>query len=113
MPSRKSEVGSRKSRIHEGDKVVVIAGKDRGKESRVSRVFPRDRKLIVEGVNTAKRHEKARGQTMQGGIIDRDMPIDRSNVMILCDDCGPTRIGVRVDDKGKKHRVCIKCGGDL
>jgi len=113
MPSRKSLVGSRKSRIHEGDKVVVIAGKDKGKESRVSRVFPRKGTVIVEGVNTAKRHEKARGQTMQGGIIDRDMPIDVSNVMVVCDDCGPTRIGVRVDDKGVKHRVCKKCGGDL
>ncbi|HLT95722.1 MAG TPA: 50S ribosomal protein L24 [Acidimicrobiia bacterium] len=111
--SRKSQVMNRKSRIREGDKVVVIAGKDKGKESRVARVFPRQRKLIVEGVNTAKRHEKARGQTMQGGIIDRDMPIDISNVMIVCDDCGPTRIGMRIDDDGKKHRVCKKCGGDL
>lgn len=113
MPSRKSQVKNRKSRIHEGDKVVVITGKDSGKESRVSRVFPRKGTLIVEGVNTAKRHEKARGQTMQGGIIDRDMPIDISNVMIVCDDCGPTRIGVRIDDQGRKHRVCKKCGEDL
>lgn len=111
--SRKTEAGSRKSRIHEGDRVVVITGKDKGKESRVSRVFPRKGTLIVEGVNTAKRHEKARGQTMQGGIIDRDMPIDVSNVMVVCDDCGPTRIGMRVDDEGMKHRVCKKCGGDL
>jgi large subunit ribosomal protein L24 len=49
---------------------------------------------------------------MQGGIIDRDMPIDASNVMIVCEDCGPTRIGIRVDDRGK-HRICRKCGGDL
>lgn len=102
-----------RTRIREGDDVVVITGKDRGKESRVSRVLPREGKLIVEGVNTAKRHERARGQTMQGGIIDRDMPIDVSNVMILCDDCGPTRIGMRIDEDGVKHRVCRKCGGDL
>jgi large subunit ribosomal protein L24 len=50
---------------------------------------------------------------MQGGIIDKDMPIDVSNVMIVCDKCGPTRIGARFDDKGKKHRTCVKCGGDL
>lgn len=110
--SKKSKTAS-KTKIREGDKVVVIAGKDRGKESRVSRVFPRKASLIVEGVNTAKRHEKARGQTMQGGIIDRDMPIHVSNVMIVCDDCGPTRIGARIDEDGKKHRVCRKCGGDL
>jgi len=50
---------------------------------------------------------------MQGGIIDRDMPIHVSNVMIVCDDCGATRIGIRIDDEGRKHRVCRKCGGDL
>jgi large subunit ribosomal protein L24 len=102
-----------RTRIREGDTVMVISGKDRGKESRVSRVLPRKDKLIVEGVNTVKRHEKARGQTMQGGIIDRDMPIHASNVMVVCDDCGPTRIGMRIDDDGVKHRVCRKCGGDL
>jgi large subunit ribosomal protein L24 len=50
---------------------------------------------------------------MQGGIIDKDMPIDASNVMIVCEKCGPTRIGHRIDDGGKKHRTCVKCGGDL
>jgi large subunit ribosomal protein L24 len=50
---------------------------------------------------------------MQGGIIDKDMPIDASNVMIVCEKCGPTRIGHRINDKGKKVRVCAKCGGDL
>ncbi len=100
-------------RLREGDKVMVIAGKDAGKESRISRVFPRRNKVIVEGANTARKHQKARGQTMQGGIIDRDMPIDASNVMIICEDCGkPTRIGYRLDDEGKQ-RVCKRCGGDL
>lgn len=109
----KTQVGNRRTRLREGDKVVVISGKDRGRESRVSRVFPRKGTVIVEGVNTAKRHEKPRGQTMQGGIIDRDMPIHVSNVMVLCDDCGATRIGIRFDDEGRKHRICRKCGGDL
>jgi large subunit ribosomal protein L24 len=96
-----------------GDKVMVIAGKDAGKESRISRVFPKDDKILVEGVNTAKRHRRPTGQTMQGGIIDKDMPIDASNVMIVCEKDGPTRIGQRIDDKGVKHRVCVKCGSDL
>jgi large subunit ribosomal protein L24 len=100
-------------KLKTGDKVVVIAGKDLGKESRVARVFPRRGKVLVEGVNTAKRHTKPTGATMQGGIIDKDMPIDVSNVMIVCEKCGPTRIGQRIDDKGRKHRVCVKCGGDL
>lgn len=99
-------------KLKAGDKVKVIAGKDAGKESRIERVIPAENKVLVEGVNTAKRHQKARSQTMQGGIIDRDMPIDASNVMIVCQDCGPTRIGARVDEKGK-HRICRKCGGDL
>ncbi len=99
-------------RLREGDKVMVIAGKDAGKESRIEKTFPKEDMILVEGVNTAKRHSKPRGQTMQGGIIDKDMPIHVSNVMIVCADCGPTRIGHRVDEKGK-HRVCRKCGGDL
>jgi large subunit ribosomal protein L24 len=100
-------------RLKQGDKVMVIAGKDAGKESRISRVLPKQDKVLVEGVNTAKRHTKPRGQTLQGGIIDKDMPIAVSNVMIICEKCGPTRIGHRIDDKGKKHRTCVKCGGDL
>ncbi len=99
-------------KLREGDRVMVISGKDAGKESRIARVFPKKDKIIVEGVNTAKKHQKPRGQTMQGGIIDKDMPIHVSNVMIVCEDCGPTRIGYRIDETGK-HRVCRKCGGDL
>jgi large subunit ribosomal protein L24 len=80
-------------RLKQGDKVMVITGKDAGKESRIKRVFPGNGRILVEGVNTAKRHTKPRGQTLQGGI--------------------PTRIGHRIDDKGVKHRTCVKCGGDL
>lgn len=100
-------------KLKKGDPVIVIAGKDKGREGEISRVIPKDGKVIVHGVNTAKKHQKARSQTSQGGIIDKDMPIDASNVMIVCDKCGPTRIGARFDDKGKKHRTCVKCGGDL
>ncbi|CAN5362143.1 MAG: 50S ribosomal protein L24 [Acidimicrobiia bacterium] len=96
-----------------GDTVRVIAGKDKGTESRIAKVIKQRGKIIVEGVATAKRHQRPTGQTMQGGIIDKDMPIDASNVMIVCPDCGPTRIGARIDDEGVKHRVCRKCGGDL
>jgi large subunit ribosomal protein L24 len=99
--------------LRTGDEVKVIRGKDAGKQSRVARVYPDTGKIIVEGVATAKRHTKPRGQTMQGGIIDKDMPIDASNVMILCPACGPTRIGHEIDAEGHKRRVCRKCGGDL
>jgi large subunit ribosomal protein L24 len=99
--------------IRKDDRVVVVSGKDKGKESRVSQVFPSTGKIIVEGVATAKRHSKPKGQTMQGGIVDKDMPIDASNVMILCPTDGPTRIAHRLDADGHKRRVCTKCGGDL
>ncbi|MDH4308398.1 MAG: 50S ribosomal protein L24 [Acidimicrobiia bacterium] len=100
-------------KLKQGDKVMVVAGKDRGKESRIERVFPAEGKILVEGVNTAKKHMKTNPQQPNsGGIVDRDMPIDASNVMIVCSKCGPTRIGARFDQKGK-HRICVKCGGDL
>ncbi|NNF62630.1 MAG: 50S ribosomal protein L24 [Acidimicrobiia bacterium] len=100
-------------KLRTGDLVQVIAGKDRGKQAKISRAHPARDTLIVEGVNTAKRHQKQTSQTMQGGIIDKDMPIHVSNVMIVCPECGPTKIGARIDDDGNKFRICRKCGGEL
>ena len=100
-------------RLRSGDTVRVVHGKDAGREAKIARVLPKKNKIIVEGVATARRHERPRGQTMQGGIIDKDMPIDASNVMIVCDKCGPTRIGAKFKDDGTKVRVCVKCGGEL
>ena len=99
-------------KLRVGDRVKVISGKDVGQVSRISRVIPKVNKVIVEGVNTARRHQRPQSGTMQGGIIDKDMPVDASNVMIVCEECGPTRIGQRFDDRGKR-RVCRRCGGDL
>lgn len=99
-------------RLRAGDRVKIITGKDVGRESRISRVISGRNKVIVEGVNTAKRHQRPQSGTMQGGIIDKDMPIDASNVMIICEECGPTKIGKRFDERGKR-RVCRRCGGDL
>ena len=91
----------------------MITGKDKGKEGIVQRVFPTDNTVIVNGVNTAAKHQRPRKANQQAGIIDKDMPINAANVAILCDKCGPTRIGYRFNDDGKKIRVCKKCGGDL
>jgi large subunit ribosomal protein L24 len=99
--------------LRTGDQVKVMTGKDKGKQARIAHVFPKTGKIIVEGVATARRHTRPRGQTMQGGIVDKDMPIDASNVMIVCPQCGPTRVGRRMDADGHKRRVCVKCGGDL
>ena len=99
-------------KIRKGDRVVVLSGKDKGKTGLVSFALPKVGKVIVEGVNVAKRHTKARRATMQAGIIDKDMPMDASNVAILCPKDGPTRVGYKIDNDGVKVRICKKCGGD-
>ena len=100
-------------RIKKGDKVQVLSGKDRGKQASVVRAIPAEGKVIVEGVHVAKRHAKPTRATMQGGVIDKFMPISVSSVAIVCGSCGPTRIGMRIDEQGRKLRVCRKCGADL
>jgi len=100
-------------KLKKGDRVRVISGKDVGKEGEITRVFPEAERVIVDGVNVAKRHQRATGQTMQGGIIDKDMPLHISNVAIVCTSCGKhTRIGYRFEGD-TKLRVCRKCGKDL
>ena len=101
-------------KIKKGDRVVVLTGKDRGKEGEVSRAIPTRDKVIVDGVNVAKRHQKATKATMQGGIIDKDMPIPIANVALLCPACGKaTRVGYKFDNDGSKVRTCKKCGGEM
>jgi large subunit ribosomal protein L24 len=100
-------------KIRRGDRVRVLTGKDRGKEGEVMRALPAEGRVIVDGVNIVKRHTRATRQTQQGGIIDKDMPIPVANVAIVCGTCGPTRIGYRFDDQGRKVRICRKCKGDL
>jgi large subunit ribosomal protein L24 len=100
-------------KIHKGDRVQVLSGKDRGKQGNVSRVLPDRNRVIVDGINVAKRHTKARTMNEPGGIIDKDLPIHVSNVALICSKCGPTRAGYRIESDGKKVRVCRKCGATL
>ena len=100
-------------RIRKGDTVQVLSGKDKGKQASVVRALPAEGRVIVEGVHVAKRHAKPTRATMQGGVIDKFMPVSVSSVAIVCGSCGPTRIGMRIDDQGRKIRVCRKCGTDL
>jgi len=99
-------------KLRKGDRVRVLTGKDMGKDGEISRVIRDTGRVIVDGVNVARKHQKQTRATMQAGIIDKDMPIDASNVAILCNECGPTRIGYRFDG-GEKVRVCRKCGKEL
>ena len=102
-----------KHKLRKGDTVVVLSGKDIGRRGTITRVLPNSDRVIVDGVNMVKRHTKPRGQIMQGGIIDKEMPIHVSNVALWCNKCGATRIGFRFDDSGKKIRICRRCGGDV
>jgi len=101
-------------KIKKGDTVRILAGKDRGREGEVTRVIPSQDKVIVEGVNMAKRHQKPTSATMQGGIIDKAMPLHVSNVAVISPGDGqPTRVGYRFDADGVKTRICRRTGVDL
>ena len=98
-------------RIHKGDEIEVIAGKDRGKRGTVQEVRPTERRVVVAGVNIQKRHQKPNPQrSIKGGIVEQPAPLDVSKVMLVCPKCGePTRVGHVVTEDGKQ-RVCKNCG---
>jgi|SRR5260221_5523700 large subunit ribosomal protein L24 len=105
-----------KLHVHKGDTVLVLSGKDRGKQALVERTMPRENKVIVEGVNIAKKRVRAGRGIMQAGIIEKAMPLHASNVMVVCPSCQePTRIAhdrvpQGVDQKERSRRICKKCG---
>jgi len=98
-------------RIRKNDNVHVISGNDKGKEGKVLKVFPDSGKIIVEKVNMIKRHTRASKELPQGGIIEKEGPINVSNVMLVCPNTGkPTRIGKDVLSDGSRARVSKKSG---
>ena len=102
--------------IKKGDEVTVIAGKDLGARGRVLQVLPKKRRIIVEGINRVTRHEKIRLNrrgSQEGGITHKEIPIDLSNVALVCPTDGAARLGYRVDPSGAKVRICKKCGTEL
>jgi len=101
--------------IRRNDNVVVLAGKSKGRTGRVLRVFPGEGRAIVEGVNFVRKHTKANPQkNIKGGILEREAPVDLSNLMPVCGECGkPTRVGHKILEDGKKVRICRRCGGVL
>ena len=96
-------------KLKKGDTVRVITGKDKGKEGVVQRVIPDQNKVIVSGVNIAAKHQRARRANEQGGIIDRDMPVDASNVMLVHKG-KPTRVGYKINNDGTKVRIAKRTG---
>ncbi len=105
-------------KIKKNDKVLIISGKDRGKTGKVLRVFPKEGRILVEGVNIVKKHQKPKREGEKGQVIQLPKPIDASNVKIICPNCGKaSRIGYKIILKDKKQkmktRICKKCGQEL
>lgn len=99
--------------IKKGDTVVVLSGKDKGKQGKVMIADPKAMKVVVEGVNVATKHQKAQKQGQEGGIIKVETPIYASKVQLVCPKCGKgTRVAHKITD-GKKVRVCKKCGAEI
>jgi len=97
-------------KIRKRDTVLVIAGKDKGKKGEVRKALPRENKIVVDGVNMVKRHSRASGAAKQAGIIELEVPLHASKVMLICNKCNkPTRVGFRFLDDGKKTRICRSC----
>ncbi len=103
--------------VKRNDNVLVITGKDRGKAGVVRQVVTKSGRVVVEGVNIQKKHQRPTQQAgvpVPGGIVQREAPIDVSNVMVICKSCSkPTRTSTRVRQDGVKVRVCKKCNADI
>ena len=100
--------------IKTNDTVVVLSGRDRGKQGKVMSVDPKAGKAIVQGISVAKRHKKPRRKGEQGGIITMETPIYSCKLMRVCPKCSkPTKPAYTFDDKGEKSRVCKKCGAEI
>lgn len=100
-------------KIKKGDKVLILLGKDRGKSSTVEKVFNKEGKLLVADVNKVKRHIGKKVTGSEGGVLEIEKPVNRSNVALLCPNCNkPTRVGFRVTSQSKV-RVCKKCRKEI
>ncbi len=100
-------------RLKKGDQVEVLSGSHRHKRGTVMRVLPKSDRVIVEGINVAKKHQRQTKVRVRGGIIDKDMPMSASSVAIVCPKDGPVRVGYEVKDNGERVRVCRRCGREL
>lgn len=99
------------AKIHKGDTVKIILGKDSGKTGKVMGVDPKDKKVILEGLNLLKKHVRPKKKGEKGEIVQVPRPIDISNVMLVCGSCKkPVRISFRLEANKKKERICKKCG---
>jgi large subunit ribosomal protein L24 len=100
-------------KIRKDDTVKIISGKDRGKSGKVTHVFPKENKIVVDGVNVNKKHTRPKKRGQKGQIIQMPMPIHLSNVMIVCSLCHKTTRIIKKIVGSKKLRSCKKCGGEI
>ena len=97
-------------KIRKEDNVLVIAGKDKGKKGKVRFVYPHQERVLIEGVNMIKTHSRVSQQVRQAGLIEREAPVNLSNVMLICTRCNkPIRVGFKHLDDGRKVRICRSC----
>ena len=102
------------NKIKKNDQVMVIKGKDKGRNAQVREVFPQTGRAIVTGVNMVKRHQRQQSMQQPGGIIEKEAPIHLSNLKIVCKSCGrAVRVGIRMRQDGVKVRVCKHCNEDI
>jgi large subunit ribosomal protein L24 len=103
-------------RLRKGDEVEVLTGKDRSRRGTIMKVLPKEGRVIVEGVNVAKKHQRQTRARVKGGIIDKDMPVNVSSVALVCPKDGAVRVGFEYrteGDRRSKVRVCRTCGREL
>jgi len=97
-------------KVKKGEIVKVTVGKDRGKTGKIEKVLPKQKKVLVEGVNVYRKHQKPRGEKQPGGIIEINKPLPVANVALICPHCQQsTRVGFKFDRQGRKQRFCKKC----
>ena len=99
--------------VKKGDNVVVIAGKEKGKTGKVVEVFPKDNRVLVDGLNIVTKHQKARRQDEKSAIVKKSAPLEVSNVMVVCPVCGKATRVAHSEIEGKKVRTCKKCAASL
>lgn len=103
-----------KIRIKKDDKVKVLTGKDKGKIGKVLKVVKKTNRAVIENINVAKVHQQPTQANPQGGIVDKNMPVQISNLMVMCNSCvKPTRIGMKLLEDGKRVRICKKCNQQI
>lgn len=101
-------------KVKKGDSVLIIAGKDKGRTGKIMKAFPKDMKILVEGINLKRKHVRPKKEGDKGQVVDMTAPINVSNVKIICSKCGKAvRVAYTIDEKGNKKRICKKCKQEI